>query len=78
MCVAGRRVNVLLALLPSALHIAPAARLREFASSILRPEAFSKREGQKKLRGANLTLPKFLPTDYRDTIKPNSGVDIGS
>jgi len=28
--VAGRRVNVLLALLPSALHIAPAAQLREF------------------------------------------------
>ncbi len=36
--VAGRRVNVLLALLPSALHIAPAARLWSFALRISRGE----------------------------------------
>ncbi len=36
--VAGRRVNVLLALLPSALHIAPAARLQSVAFRISRGE----------------------------------------
>ena len=41
LCVAGRRVNVLLAARQSAcavLHLAPAARLRGFAIMILRPE----------------------------------------
>ena len=42
--VAGWRVNVLLALLPSALHIAPAARLRGFAFRITRTKDFSRQK----------------------------------